>query len=228
MKKITFLLIFIIAQMYLFGQDNQNMTLHSVTILTEAIKTDLQYMFNNFMDGTIYYNDNSAYKAKLNYNFLTDEIHFIDENDKVMAAANVDNIKAVSIANITLIHNVKGFFELVENGDFSLLFKWKCKILEVGKPGAYGINNNTSKVEQFDNLPNRVEKLDVVTNTKVYVEIIPYLNKNNKFIMANSAKKFTKAFKHNTEISKFIADNPINFKSEDDLIKLTKFCNSLK
>jgi hypothetical protein len=36
------MLIFIITQMYLFGQNNQKMTLHKITILTEAINTDIQ------------------------------------------------------------------------------------------------------------------------------------------------------------------------------------------
>jgi hypothetical protein len=42
MNKTKFLVIFITAQMYLIGQNNQNLTLYSITILTEAIKTDLQ------------------------------------------------------------------------------------------------------------------------------------------------------------------------------------------
>jgi len=75
---------------------------------------------------------------------------------------------------------------------------------------------------------NRTWKLDVDKKAVVTVVVVPYLLINSKCVMIKGGQDFAKAFPGNkSEIKLYIEQNPVDFKKEADLRRLTIYCNSL-
>lgn len=233
MKSKLFLLLCLLVPMILVGQIEQNVTYKRNLVLNEVVSSEYQYIYKEFQNGQIQYKDKQISKAKLNYNTLLDEVHFINEQGKIMTVANPQDIALITIGKVFLIPGPNlGYYEIIENGNISLLFKWKCKVIEKAKTGAYGLANSTHKIEQLDkvislNMTYDNYELEKSQIANISVVITPYLKKGSKIIPANKLKGFFKAFGHKTEIQQFINQNPIDFSREENLVRLTKFCNTL-
>ena len=122
------------------------------------------------------------------------------------------------------------YFEIIENEPISLAYKWTCNIVEKGKDGALGISSDAPSIYQMNQISfdARTWKLDVDKEAVVSVEVFPYLKIKSKCVPVKGAKDFIKAFPgKRSEITMYINQNPVDFKKEADLRRLTKYCNSL-
>jgi hypothetical protein len=214
----------------MFGQSSQTITLDNNKISANVIKPELQYLFPEFQSGRVVFKDKPAIKCQLNYNFLLDEILFIDANGNKMSLANTEDVLQVFISTRLFIPTLKGYFEVIERGPVSLLYKWTCKIIEKGKEGALGLTTDAPSVYQMNQISfdARTWKLDVDKEATIFVEVIPYLKTRSKCVPVKGIKDFLKAFPgKSSEIKLYIAQNPVDFKKEADIRRFTKYCNSL-
>ena len=214
----------------MFAQKPQTITLDNNRTSADIINPELQYLFPDFQSGRVVLKDKKIIKCQLNYNFLTDEVLFIDETGKEMALANPQDVQRVYIGNRLFITISKGYYEVIENELVSLLYKWKCNIAEKGKEGALGITTDAPSVYQMNQISfdSRTWSLDVDKEVEVSVEVIPYLKTRSKCVLIKGAKEYLKAFSDKrSEIKLYLGQNPVDFKKEEDLRRLTKYCNSL-
>jgi hypothetical protein len=230
MKTFAILLSLLAIQIGSFGQTPQTVTIDNNKLSLETIKPELQYLFPDFQKGSVILRDHPEIKCKLNYNFLLDDIIFIDENGKKMALANQQDLLKVYINDRTFIPSSKGYYEVIELGVVSLVYKWTCSISDQGRQGALGITTDAPSVVQMNRISfdAREWKLDVSKEVVVAVEVLPFLKIKSKFIPVKVAKDFIKAYPgKSSEIKKYISQNPVDFKKEADLKRLTIYCNSL-
>jgi hypothetical protein len=231
MKTFYFLLSLLVIPICVLCQAPQTITLKNNKTSADVIKPELQYIFPDFQDGRVFLKGQKKIDCQLNYNFLLDEILFIDENGNKMALAKPHEVIYVLIAKRMFIPGSKGYYEVIENEDISLVYKWSCHISEKGKEGALGIQTDAPSVYQMNQMSfdAREWKLEVDKEAIASVEVLPYLKVKSKFIPITGAKDFIKAFSGRTaEIKAYINQNPVDFKKEADLRRLTKYCNSLK
>ena len=230
MKTIYFHLILIVIPICTLAQTPQTITLDNNKVSSDVINPELQYLFPDFQTGRVVIKDMPVINCQLNYNFLLDEVLFIDENGKKMALANPQDVLQVYIGNRLFITTSKGYFEVIEREPISLVYKWTCNITEKGKEGALGLVSDAPSIYQINQISfdARTWKLDVDNKAVVSVEVIPYLKIKSKCVSVKGAKDFLKAFPgKSSEIKLFIKQNPVDFKKEADLRRLTKYCNSL-
>lgn len=230
MKTLYFFLSLLVVPISIPGQTPQTITLNNNKASAEVIKPELQYIFPEFRHGRVFLKDKKVIDCQLNYNFLLDEVHFIDVNGKKMALANLHDILYVSIDNRIFISTSDGYFEVVEPGGISLVYKWICNIIEKGKEGALGITSDAPSIYQMNQISfdARNWKLDVDKEAVVSVEVIPYLKVKSKCIPVKGAKDFFKAFPGKSSgIKLYMNQSPVDFKREEDLRRLTRYCNSL-
>ena len=178
-----FLSIFMIS-ICISGKTPQSVKMNNNKIYSEVIKPELQYIFPDFQSGRVILKNKPEVKCHLNYNFLLDEVLFIDENGEKMALANPDDILQVYIANRLFIPSLKGYFEVIERGAVSLVYKWTCNISEKGKEGALGVSSDAPSIYQLNQMSfdAKTWKLDVDKEAVVSVEVIPYLKIKSKFV----------------------------------------------
>lgn len=217
-------------QICIYAQSSQTIKLDNNKVKSEAINPDLQYLFPDFQKGQVFLKEGKKISCQLNYNFLTDEILFIDANGKKMALANPEDLIEVFIGNRSFIATDKGYYEVIEKGAISLAYKWTCNITEKGQEGALGITTDAPGIYQMKQISfdARTWKLDVDKEALVTVKVTPYLYFNSKCVLIKGAKEFLKAFpSKKVEIKSYIDKNPVDFKVEADLRRITTYCNSL-
>ena len=230
MKTILSFMILLLIPICVLGQTPQSVKMNNNKISAESIKTELQYIFPEFQSGRVILKNIPEVKCQLNYNFLLDEILFINEKGKKMALANPDDILLIYIANRMFIPGLKGYCEVIERGEVSLVYKWTCNILEKGKEGALGVTTDAPGVYQMNQMSFDAKqwKLDVDKEAVVSVEVMPFLKRNSQYVPIKGAKDFFRIFPGNKpEIKQYIWQNPVDFKKEADLRRLTQYCNSL-
>jgi len=230
MKTPYFSLFILVFPICLLAQTPQTVMLDNNKLYAKDIKPELQFLFPAFQSGRIILKDRKTINCQLNYNFLLDEVLFIDETGKKMALANPQDVQRVYIGNRLFITISKGYYEVIENEPVSLLYKWKCNIAEKGKEGALGITTDAPSIYQMNQISfdARTWNLGVDKEAEVSVEVIPYLKIKSKCVHIKGAKEYLKAFSDKrSEIKLYLDQNPVDFKKEADLRRLTKYCNSL-
>lgn len=230
MKKLAFLLSLILVPVLVPGQTPQKIIVDNNKVSAESIKPELQQIFPDFMSGRIHYKDNLSVKSQLNYNFLLDEILFINEKGEKMAIANPEELSYVLITDRKFIPSPKGYLEVIESGEASLVYKWICSISETKKEGVLGLSTDAPSVYQLNrfNFDSRERKMDVDKEAVAFIEVRPYLKVKSKYFLIKGEETYYKAFKGKySEIKTYLMQNPVDYKQESDLRRLTKFCNSL-
>ena len=152
MKTHLFPLILFMISTHLSGQMPQTITLENHKISSEAINPELQFIFPDFQDGHVFFKDKKVIACQLNYNFLLDEILFIDAEGKKMALANPQDLLYVKIATRKFISSSQGYYEVIDSGGVSLVYKWICNIVEKGKEGALGITTDAPSTYQMNQI----------------------------------------------------------------------------
>ncbi|CAN5644566.1 hypothetical protein BH10BAC2_BH10BAC2_29860 [soil metagenome] len=101
-----------------------------------------KYRFASFKQGRLYYDYGKTATANFNYNYLFEEMQFIDaKSGDTLAIANPDQVKFVLFYSAAFYYN-EGFMELVADYDsVKIAMKQKLKI-SYEKIGAYGQPNN--------------------------------------------------------------------------------------
>jgi hypothetical protein len=230
MKTICIIAILFLLPICLTGQAPQIIRLENNQTSAEVINHDLQNIFPDFKKGYILFKDRNKIDCQLNYNFLLDEVHFIDINGKKMALANPVEVLYVIIDNRKFISTPNGYYEVIEQGGISLVYKWICNIAEKGKEGALGLQTDAPSVYQMNQISfdAKTWKLQVDKEAIVTVVVVPYLKNNSKTIPVKGEKAFLQAFSaKRSQINLYIDQNPVDFKKEADLRRLTRYCNSL-
>jgi hypothetical protein len=230
MKTLYFLLSLVTVPVCSVAQTPQLIKLENNQTSAEVINPELQFIFPDFQKGYILFKDRNKIDCQLNYNFLLDEILFIDVNGKKMALANPLDVLYVIIANRKFISTSNGFFEVIEPGGINLVYKWICNITEKGKEGALGLQTDAPSVYQMNQITfdAKLWKLEVDKEAIVTVVVVPYLTIKSKTVPIKGENAFIKAFPGKKSLIKsYINQNPVDFKKEADLRRVTRYCNSL-
>lgn len=231
MKNLPGILFFIlISPGYLFSQGSQKIKIDNNKASAESIRPELQQIFPDFRSARISYKGMPPIACRANYNFLFDEIMFINEKGEKMALANPGDLQQVKIENRTFIPSPKGYFEVIESGDVSLLYKWVCRITEARTEGALGLSTAAPSVYQMKRISfdSKEWNMEVDKEAMASIEVIPYLKAKSGFISVKGPQSFKKAFRSkNNEIRDYLDKEPVDFRSEADLRRLIMYCNSL-
>jgi hypothetical protein len=119
---------------------------------------------------------------------------------------------------------------LFRGSGVSLCVSRKGELTKVGKEGAYGIvSASSSIISAKPEDGGEVSGMDVKEHIDIRMENSYYLHADGKRTLIKNGKNFTKSFPKDKAplIEKYIADNKVSFKKEEDLIKLTEYCNQL-
>lgn len=215
---------------FIFAQTPQTITLDNNKTSANEVNPELQYLFPEFQSGSVTLKKGKPINCMLNYNFMTDEMLYVNEKGEKMALANPEDILRVYIGNRMFIPISKKYFEVIEKEAVSLVYRWTTNITEIGKDGVFGIVTDAPSVYQMNQMSfdNRTWKLDVDKTAIVTVVVVPYLYTKSKCIRIMGGNDFAKAFPgKKSEIQLYVEQNPVDYKKEADLRRLTKYCNSL-
>lgn len=221
MKKFSLLtLLFFVIISNLFSQD---------IVYSNKYTVNSQYIFSKFITGKIKFTDGCEMNANLNFNVLSEEIQYI-ENDTIKKLMNKE-IRYVTLDTIKFIYFNSKYYQLAYQSDgFKLIFKYNPDLESIdANTGGYGTSTETTATNKmrYSNqklFNDRVMNIENDDSQEVKIHPTYYLLKNNKNIIKITKKKIYKLSKKSkTEIDKYIKTHKINLNNRDDLIELLKY-----
>ena len=221
MKKLIYpLILSLLIGLEAFGQES--VTIKMGEDLNETLLTR-RYLFPKFQDARIYLKNEST-TALMNYNALTDQMEFI--NDNGMAVALRTRPQMIMFGSRVFKPSPKGYVEVMvddPNGEF--LVRRKFKATSSTKTSIYGMSGETSALSGFSSpsLNNGIafslNEEVTYSNTNTY-----YIFTSGKYFLANKAG-FIKAFgKQRPDLENYLKENPVNYNVEEDLFHLFSYC----
>jgi hypothetical protein len=230
MKALFTIVIIFWANTILYGQSSKKFLVNSSIPLNEQIGKEDQYLFSDFKLGHVSFKDFTSGDGLMNYNFLLDEFQFLGEKGEKLAIANPEKISSIKVDSIIFVYTPKGYFELLEKGKIFLLLKRKLKILETGKKSAFDQVETTSKVFTVKSVPGisgRRLELSQTTEVQITNEISYWFSDGLKYFRVNNKNIIKLLPKNKSEINIYLKKENIQLNKVQDMITLTKFCNSL-
>lgn len=230
MHKLLLILSFGLLYCNMYGQEAQNVTVRNNKVDISQISPEYQQIFPDFRSAQIVYKGMTPIKCMANYNFLLDEILYVDGRGEKMAIANPGDLKEVVIDGRKFVYSPKGYLEIIEKGDASLSYKWICRISGKNREGAMGLKTDAPGIYQMKRISFDAKEWNMAVDEEVvtHVEVRAYLLKNDKLIQIKGLQSFLKAFHENRELIKSYAEsNQLDLKKEVDLRKLVGYANGL-
>lgn len=188
------------------------------------------FSYPNFTNGKVFLRGNTKAEAKLNYNRLVDEMHFIDAKGDTLALDNEKNIQFIVIANDTFYYD-EGYVRLLSTGNFlKLAIRQVWLITDTRQVGAYNTTNNSVAMISLTDVNERGRLYDLTVHEDVIltkVETYYFGDNYNHFVSANKANLLMLFPKEERRIGKYLKENKVNFNNKEDIEKLVQFLEHL-
>lgn len=192
----------------------------------------IAYYYPEFKEGKVMLVNGVSTTAKLNYNLLSGEIEFIDNEKDTLAIANMQTIKSIIIDTDSFYYDNdrKDLLKLLANYNNTKLFvKEKYQLSNVKSKGAMGTESNSlpptsSSEHDFKNQPTRLSRNENLTFS---IKSAYYISDHNRFLVANKSNALKLFSEHKAALTDYIKENDTDFKSEEDLKKLLQYMAKL-
>lgn len=200
-----------------------------VTAQTDSLSKNSQFLFPDFSKSVIRLKTGEIITANLNYNTVTQKMTF-SQNGSLTDLNKPEAVDTILLQNKMFIPYKDVFLEILLNARVSLYIQHKGDLKSGGRPGAYGTTSHTlppTSVSTYYS-DNKSYELNLPENFSVVPTPLYWIKIDNTMTRIDSKRQFLKLFpKNQEELIQFIDRSDINFKRQEDLIKLVDFCNSL-
>ena len=170
------------------------------------------YLIEDFIDSRITLNTGQTFEGPVRYDIYADQIEFKNPANEIFIVQNPRAIRTVFLDSLKFNYfepgefdNVKGFYELLVLGDYSLFKKY---LIFLKNPEAAGPGQQT------------LAAMFIPEDSKYYI-----MDPDANFRGINNKKDLLLPDRDSDELGKFIKDNKIKPKKEKDLIRFTEFLN---
>jgi hypothetical protein len=213
------------------AQNSKTITLYPDISVNEQLADSVQYLFPCFNDGVVLTKSDGLIKAKLNYNLLLGEMHFLTKENKALSIANPQNIIGVDISSKSFIFKKDSYYEIIRKGLVNLIVKNNLNILSKGNKVAYDQNSQTSAVDNINTLNTSRFSFFVRYPQDVQISRAKnfYLSSEQNLIKIINRKSFEKVFKKKIKnIREYDEQFHPNYLCEEDLAKMYDYINAVQ
>ncbi|MFD2569351.1 hypothetical protein ACFSUS_01820 [Spirosoma soli] len=236
--KLVLIGIGVIAHGTICAQTPQVIRVKGGTEGVKAIPLSERYRYDQFREGKVLYQNGTAAAAQLNYNVLLGEMQFISPNGDTLTLMDDPIVRLIGINGPTsqqdlfMYDPAKGYMEIVaDNNGLRLGVKQGLKTVKNEKRGGYDQSSGASAITnyQYNATGNTsIAKLDtkgdlLLIKDKTYFII----DQNNRSYPVNKASVLKVFSKHREQVTAYLENEAIDFRQENDLKKLLKFCSEL-
>lgn len=184
------------------------------------------YLYNNFVKGSVLFKNGATEEYFLNFNTNTQGIEFLKDGQSLMLT-NFSDIDTIYLENKKLVAVDEKFYFLATTTEYPLLVSYFNKPHPLTATVDHNGTSQQSSTSQVSNSPT-TNYIQRPFKSDYYLEYRKefWIKRIHSLYKANSEKQFIKIFPSKAnEISAFIKRNSIDFTKEDDVIKLSLFCN---
>jgi len=184
----------------------------------------VQYVFDEFMPGTVKLKSGETSIRNLNYNIITNEMVF-KENEKFAAIANPENVDTVYIADRKFIPLNNKFYEVLVMGKMPLLEEFTASVIEPGTSIGYGSTTESGAASSYQSLirDGGAYGLKLPDGFKVMPKQAFFILQNGKLEKMGNEKQLAKIFPDKKDMIKsLVKKNNTNFSKREDVVAMVK------
>lgn len=226
--KILLMVTALICHNALLAQDTKHVSVKAGKSVLEYLSFPDIFYFPQFMNGTVYFKDGSKGSAKLNYNFLLDEINFIDAKGDTLALSNdtKERIENVSINKDSFYFDQGYVMHVAGNQSIKLAVREVWTTAQKEKRGVYNSSSLSSSTVSLASYFVLGQGHNLVSNEDVELKKVTHYyfgDKYNRFALAGK-KNLLKLFpKEEARIEKYLKENKADFSNKDHLKAMVEF-----
>jgi hypothetical protein len=229
MKKIMiFICSILILNITLSAQKDELFMVKAGNKILDFFPFQERYRYPEFIAGQVLFKNGTVNSARLNYNFLLDEIEFVQGHDTLSIVRKKD-IKLIVVAQDTFFYD-NGYLEQIFSGPVKVGLKQRIKLKEVLKKDSYGTSSSGSATNSYGFLPSEGNFYKLTANEDMVFQ------KTKEYYLATSSSGFVQFRKKAvlqlfpqkaTEIQKYLKSNKVDFDSVEDLLRLAEYLRIL-
>ena len=177
------------------------------------------YLIGNWQDGIIIMKDNTIITGnKYRYNIYTQQMQFVN-NEDTMAVANPEDIKFIRFAEKVFVYTdyyyknelKQGYFELLEDGECSLLKRWIVSYHFID-----------GEAQQHLSASNDSEEF--IRECSCFLKF----GDQPAMTLESRKKDFVSCFDEDSErINTYIKKSKLKHKDQDDLLEIVSYYNEI-
>jgi hypothetical protein len=187
------------------------------------------YVLPEFTKGKVLLKSGVVRELKMNYNLITEEMIF-EYPGKYLALTDIGTIDTVFILDRKFIPSGKIFHEVLLKTPAVLFARYACDIIPPGKEAGYGTTSQTTSIMSVDQLfssRGRAYDLQLPDDYVITPRTEFLLQKDGELVRIYNIKQVIKAYPEKEAlIKKYAKDTKIDFKNQEDVISIIKFCNN--
>jgi 2-hydroxy-3-keto-5-methylthiopentenyl-1-phosphate phosphatase len=192
----------------------------------EVLPNEAMYVLPAFTGGIAWFRNGTSSTQRFNYNFLLDEMHFIDAGGDTLAIAEPALIKSVVIDSMVFYYDNGYLREIFKAGIYKLAVKQEMMQVADKTRGGYDAASGASSIKTYGSINNNNSKIyQLQVNKDVLFKGVI------SFYIGNAFNPFLKATRKNfhilfaeKDVTKYIKEQKINFNKEEDIKALLQFC----
>lgn len=224
MKKYTSLLIFLVVTYFASAQRIKYYTVQPGESVLDIIPKAEMYEYPQFEQGVVNFKNGKRSAAKLNYNFVHEEILFINAQNDTLTIINPEEVKNVVIGNTQFFYSPGRFVKLDTSiGEIKLATAGFFATISKRRIGAYGTTTDGGS-ESYGSyiIPNnaKLELTPNVVTTVAYSKALFIGNKFNQFIPVTKKNILSFYPEKEAQLKKYFQGKEVNFSSREDIIAL--------
>ena len=224
------LLLFFLAYCCHSQAQDSAIVIKAGTSFNESVSIIDLYQYPQFTYGKVFFKPGDNTAAKLNYNKLLDEMHFIDFKGDTLNIANAATIRLIRINNDVFYYD-NGYVKLIKDTNgIKLAAKQMLRVTGKNKIGAYDMASPTSAINSYStfidqkSIYNLVPREDIILAKKTEYY---FGDKYNRFVLATRKNLLRQFSKQSGTLNAYLKQNNINLDAREDLEKLLQFLASL-
>jgi len=183
------------------------------------------YIFPEFRKGTVLMKAGGSQATMLNYNSLTEEMIF-DQNGKKLAIGPVSQIDTIYIEGRKFFPLKEKFVEIIYHNKYDLYAAHRCRLVDPGKPAAYGGTSQTSSTTTYSTFMSGGQLYELSLpegfGTNPYTDY--WLKKDGKLSQFTSLRQLSKLFDDKPELfKKYVKENKVTYENQEGILALIKY-----
>lgn len=190
-----------------------------------------QFLFNDYVDATIYYNNGLHTQEKINYNIIENNLYFIDKKDREKKiASQTNNISSVTIRDHQFVYHKAELKEYISGNPeiwIGYKFKGRLKAATIG----YGGSATIASVNTYSSYQQGGQSSVLQENEYEISSVFPYywILREGKTCKIGSFKQLLKLYnKHSDILQHYIDERKVEFENIPKVVALIQYAESLK
>ena len=227
MRVAAMVALFILFVQHILAQTQKGYPVKAGQSPSHAIPDQAKYLLPSFTAGTASLRSGGSVRSRFNYNFLLDEMQFLDPKGDTLVIVDPATIKKIAIDSIIFYYDKVFLKEIEKAGTYKLAVQESLVQIPDKSEGAFGTKTSTAAIDAYATIDAEGKQFKLVVKQDVlFIKAANfYLGDAYDHFFRASKKAFTNVFSSKKEgLNRYIKDEKINFNNESDLKKLLHFC----